>query len=235
MVGEERIKSQQNEILSEQIRDQTKLSCQRCEQAIITLKSSSVSLKTILCSCLINYELNDNWWIFMTANTTQSRNYVSQSETRIFVQRSAKLRRRLYCTDGSDEVLVYWWTEQWEVSDRVTWSFLLQHLWIHDHSYRVLDMGHTNIVRISCYPCIAVETLGVLNSSANSLLKESGNKISLNTAQSREVSFLHQRISVLVQRFSAILLHDSLRTNGCADWISYLQYCLAIHRIMFRL
>ena len=36
---------------------------------------------------------------------------------------------------------------------------------------------------------IAVETLGVLNSSANSLLKETGNKISLNTAESKEVSF----------------------------------------------
>ena len=63
---------------------------------------------------------------------------------------------------------------------------------------------------------IAVETLGVLNSSANSLLKEIS-KISLNTGESREVSFLHQRISVLVQRFSAILLHDSLSTIDCAD------------------
>ena len=59
---------------------------------------------------------------------------------------------------------------------------------------------------------IAVETLGVLNSSANSLLKEIS-KISLNTGESREVSFLHQRISVLVQRFNAILLHDSLPNN----------------------
>ena len=64
---------------------------------------------------------------------------------------------------------------------------------------------------------VAVETLGVFNSSANSLLKEIGNKISLNTGESREVSFLYQRISVLVQRFNAILLHDSLPTIDCAD------------------
>ena len=70
---------------------------------------------------------------------------------------------------------------------------------------------------------IAVETLSVLNSSANSVLKEIGNKISLNTAESREVSFLHQCISVLVQRFNAILLHNSLPTIDCVDWISYLQ------------
>jgi len=65
---------------------------------------------------------------------------------------------------------------------------------------------------------IAVDTLGVLYFSANSLLKETGNKISLNTGESREVSFLHQRISVLlVQRFNAILLHDSLPSTDCTD------------------
>jgi len=64
---------------------------------------------------------------------------------------------------------------------------------------------------------IAVETLGVLNSSANSLLKEIGHKISLNTGESREVSYLHQRISVLVQQFNAILLHDSLPITDGVD------------------
>ena len=50
---------------------------------------------------------------------------------------------------------------------------------------------------------IAVETLGVFNSSANSLLKEIGLRIPANTGESREASFLYQRISVLVQRFNA--------------------------------
>jgi len=44
-------------------------------------------------------------------------------------------------------------------------------------------------------------------------------KISDNTGVSREASFLYQRISVLVQHFNAILLHDSLPTVDCADWI----------------
>ena len=38
---------------------------------------------------------------------------------------------------------------------------------------------------------IAVETLSVLSSSANSLLREIGNEISLNTGESRDLSFLH--------------------------------------------
>jgi len=71
----------------------------------------------------------------------------------------------------------------------------------------------TLIAVIYLFEPIAVETLGVINSSANSLLKEIGYNISLNTGESREVSFLHQRISVLVQRFNVILLHDSLPTT----------------------
>jgi len=60
---------------------------------------------------------------------------------------------------------------------------------------------------------IAVETLGVFNTSANSLLKEIGLKISMNTGESRETSFLYQRIS----GFNAVLLHDSLPTVDCTD------------------
>ena len=55
------------------------------------------------------------------------------------------------------------------------------------------------------------------------MMKEIGYKVSLNTGESTEVSFLHQGISVLVQRFNAILLHDSLPTTDGADWISYSQ------------
>jgi len=64
---------------------------------------------------------------------------------------------------------------------------------------------------------IAVETLGVFNTSPNNLLKKIGLKISLNTGESRETSFLYQRISVLVQHFNAVLLHDSLPIVDCTD------------------
>ena len=67
----------------------------------------------------------------------------------------------------------------------------------------------------------AVSILGVFNTSANSLLKEIGLKISSNTGESRETSLLYQRISMLVQRFSAVLLHDSLPTVDCTDWLSH--------------
>ena len=64
---------------------------------------------------------------------------------------------------------------------------------------------------------IAIETLGVFNTSARQLLCDLGRKISENTGEVRETSFLFQRCSVLVQRFNAILLHDSLPAYDCTD------------------
>ena len=64
---------------------------------------------------------------------------------------------------------------------------------------------------------IAVETLGVFNASAHHLLADLGRRISINTGEARETSYLFQRISVLVQRFNAVLLHDSLPAADSMD------------------
>ena len=55
--------------------------------------------------------------------------------------------------------------------------------------------------------------------SAHHLLNDLGRRISLNSG---EASFLYQRISILVQRFNAVLLHDSLPAVDSTDWRSYL-------------
>jgi len=64
---------------------------------------------------------------------------------------------------------------------------------------------------------IAVETLGVLNSSARLLLSDLGRRIINISGEARELSFLFQRVSVLVQRFNAILLHDCLPAADRTD------------------
>jgi len=64
---------------------------------------------------------------------------------------------------------------------------------------------------------IAVETLGVFNASAHHLLADLGRRISFNTGEARETSYLFQRIFVLVQRFNAVLLHDSLPAADSTD------------------
>ena len=68
---------------------------------------------------------------------------------------------------------------------------------------------------------IAVGTLGIFNASAVRLLNDLGRRISLISGDTRETSHLYQRVSVLVQRFNAVLLHDSLPVTDCTDWASY--------------
>ena len=59
----------------------------------------------------------------------------------------------------------------------------------------------------------AIETLGPLNESACKFLNICGRKIGDNTGNNRSTSFLFQRISVLDQRCSAVLLNDSFGPN----------------------
>ena len=56
---------------------------------------------------------------------------------------------------------------------------------------------------------VAIDTLGPINDTAREFLFNLGRKISLQSGNDRAGSFLFQRISVLVQRFNAILLHNS--------------------------
>jgi len=44
-----------------------------------------------------------------------------------------------------------------------------------------------------------------------------GRSISVNSVEARETSYLYQRISVLVQRVNAVLLHDSLPAADGTD------------------
>jgi len=68
---------------------------------------------------------------------------------------------------------------------------------------------YSNIMeRYTFYP-IAVESQGPLNESAVDLFGELGRRISNLSGDQREASFIFQRVSVLVQRFNAVLLHDS--------------------------
>ena len=55
---------------------------------------------------------------------------------------------------------------------------------------------------------IAVETLGPNNGSAVSFLSGLGQRIAEVSGESREGSLLFQRLSMLIQRFNAVLLHD---------------------------
>ena len=57
---------------------------------------------------------------------------------------------------------------------------------------------------------IAFENLGVPSVSARQLLSDLGRRLTDISGESRETSYLFQKFSALVQRFNAVLLHDSL-------------------------
>ena len=64
---------------------------------------------------------------------------------------------------------------------------------------------------------IAVETLGPINRSAVEFLSELGRRIGIASGEEREGMFLFQRLSVTLQRYNAILLHNSFVTGGDPD------------------
>ena len=84
-------------------------------------------------------------------------------------------------------------------------------VYVSSFSLRAYGSNNINVIII----IIVIDTLGVLNTSARQLLCDLGRKISEHTGEVRETSFLFQSCSVLVQRFNAILLHDSLPAIDC--------------------
>ena len=53
-----------------------------------------------------------------------------------------------------------------------------------------------------------VESLGPINASGRVFLSKLGRKLANQSGDDREISFLFQRLSVFIQRYNAILLHD---------------------------
>ena len=56
---------------------------------------------------------------------------------------------------------------------------------------------------------VALETMGPINDSAVDFLSELGIRIGTASGEIRERQFLFQRLSVTIQRFNLILLHNS--------------------------
>ena len=69
---------------------------------------------------------------------------------------------------------------------------------------------YANIDARYLFEPIAVETFCVINTSACHLLNDLGRMLTVNFGEAGETGFLYQRISVLIQRYNAVLLHDGL-------------------------
>ena len=78
---------------------------------------------------------------------------------------------------------------------------------------KYVDLSTRYFFRADC----GIETLGVFNASARVLFDDLGRRITSSSGEARETSFLYQRVSVLIQRYNAVLLHDSLPTTDRTD------------------
>ena len=66
---------------------------------------------------------------------------------------------------------------------------------------------YSNIQARHIFQSVAVESLGPINASGR-VLSKLGRKLADQSGDDREISFLFRRLSVLIQRYNAILLHD---------------------------
>jgi len=67
---------------------------------------------------------------------------------------------------------------------------------------------YSNIQAHRIFQPVAVESLGPINASGHVFLSKLGRKLADPSGDDREISFLFQRLSVLIQRYNAILVHD---------------------------
>ena len=85
-------------------------------------------------------------------------------------------------------------------------------------SRKELKMKYAGLDGRYVFAPIAFENLGVPSASARQLLSDLGRRLTDISGESRETSYLFQRFSFLVQRFNAVLLHDSLPDRDCTDY-----------------
>ena len=63
----------------------------------------------------------------------------------------------------------------------------------------------------------AWETLGPINESAVQFLNDLGHRITSVSTDDKEAHFLFQQLSIALQRFNAILLHESFENDVDPD------------------
>jgi len=75
-------------------------------------------------------------------------------------------------------------------------------------------MKYSNLPTNLIFQLTAVENMAALSSLSSDFISTLGYKISSVSSKERETSFLFQHLSVALQRFNAVLLHDTLSQNN---------------------
>jgi len=111
----------------------------------------------------------------------------------------------------------------WEGGKPLTWDVTvvstLADSYLHSTSHSAGSAAETASVRKESkysslppdyiFQPVAIEILGPLNASAVNFLSEVGRRLTFLSGDSRETSFLFQRLSMTIQRFNCALITDS--------------------------
>jgi len=76
---------------------------------------------------------------------------------------------------------------------------------------------YSNLASNFTFQPIAVENLGAFSMSTLEFLNDLGHKFSSFFGEERASSFLFQRLSVSLQRFNSVLLHDTFMIDDVPD------------------
>ena len=76
---------------------------------------------------------------------------------------------------------------------------------------------YSNLASNFIFQPIAVENLGAFSLSTFEFLNDLGHKLSSFSSEERGLSFLFQRLSVSLQRFNSVLLHDTFVIEDVPD------------------
>jgi len=79
------------------------------------------------------------------------------------------------------------------------------------------EAKYATLQRTHLFQPVVVESLGTVEEATSSFLAELGHRITALSGDGREISFLFQRVSVLVQRFNSVLLRESFTADSRPD------------------
>ena len=118
-----------------------------------------------------------------------------------------------------DVTAAHWRTLMWPWRPGI---HLLQRRW--RHRTKLQSMLDSCLITISSR---LRWSLGPTNESAIHFLTVFGKKIAQQTGDERETAYLFQRLSILVERFNCVLLHDSFVHDDCPDKVSLLTFSIS--------
>src|SRR6218665_941547 len=76
---------------------------------------------------------------------------------------------------------------------------------------------YTAILPAYCFAPLSFETLGPINHEGMAFFNNLGHRLAQITGDSRETTFLYQRLSVAIQHFNALAFHGTFGTDIIED------------------